>query len=143
MKKIIITGLSLLLIATAGNAAPKAKKPKNFSDLFGKNWTLEKATVKGKDMTEGLNSKMTGGALVFTFAEDGAMTTTDPEVVAADWKFNEKGLNIHTENKPTSETPAGAKGPQGTLFYQIKKLTPDTLMLEIPLMKMVLTFKAK
>lgn len=143
MKKHTIFAVSLLLIASAIGAAPKAKKPKNFSDLFGKNWTVEKATLKGKDMTSTLNSQMTGGALVYTFAEDGKMTTTDPEVVAADWKFNDKGLNIHTENKPTAETPAGAQGPQATIFYTIKKLTADTLVLDQPGLKMTLTFKAK
>ncbi len=143
MKKHITVGLSLLLIATAIGAAPKAKKPKNFSDIFGKNWTLTKATLKGKDLTEKANANMTGGALVYTFAEDGKMTTTDPEVVAADWKFDDKGLNLHTENEPTAETPAGAQGPQATVFYQIKKLTADTLVLDQPGLKMTLTFTAK
>ena len=147
MKKHIIISLSLLLIATTVGAAPKAKKPKNFAEIFGKNWTLEKVIYRGKDMTAELNGKMTRGVLVFTFAEDGKMTTTDPEVVVADWKFNDRGLNIHMENKPTPETPAGAPGPGGTIFYQIKKLTADTLVLEMPGLKpgqqMTMTFTAK
>lgn len=143
MKKHIKIVLSLLLIATAIGAAPKAKKPKNFSDLFGKNWTLEKATYKGKDMTADLNSRMTGGVLVYTFAEEGAMTATDPDVASLDWKFDDKGLNMHIVNKPTPETPAGATGPQATIFYTIKKLTKDTLILEQPGLKMTLTFKAQ
>lgn len=135
--------LAAICAATALAAAPKAVKPRNFADIFGKNWALEKATVKGKDMTAQANANMTGGVLIFTFAEDGKMTTTDPSVVAIDWVFNQKGLNIHTEQAPTPETPAGAKGPQATIFYQIKKLTKDTLVLDLPMIKMVLTFKSK
>lgn len=142
MKK--LTAMIVLLVSAATlTAAPKAKKPKNFSDLFGKNWTLEKAIYKGKDMTAGYNSQMTGGALVYTFAEDGKMTTTEPNMVSVDWKFDDKGLNIHQEQPPTPETPAGEKGPQATVFYQIKKLSKDTLVLDQPGMKMTLTFKAK
>jgi hypothetical protein len=136
-------GLIAIVATAAVTAAPKAVKPKNFSMLFAKNWTLQKATYKGKDMTARANEGMTGGVWVYTFSADGAMTTTEPSTISADWNFNEKGLNVHTTQAPNAETPAGAPGPQATVTYLIKKLTKDTLVLEQPGMKMTLTFKAK
>ncbi len=141
--KISRFALAACLAVAAISAAPKAVKPKNFADIFGKTWSLEKVIYKGKNMTAAMNGRMTGGVLVYTFTENGAMTTTEPDMTAVDWKFNEKGLNIHTVQAPTPETPAGAQGPQATVFYLIKKLTKDTLVLDQPGMKMTLTFKAK
>lgn len=144
MKKHIIAGLSLLLIATTIGAAPKARKPKNFNELFGKTWTLEKAILNKKDMTEQyLKEAMQGTAFVYTFAEDGGMTTTQPDVISADWKFDDKGFQIHNKVKVPENIPTGqGYASDATIIYNIK-LTKDTLTIDQPAFKMTLIFKAQ
>ena len=144
MKKHIKIVLSLLLIATAIGAAPKAKKPKNFAELFGKTWTLEKAFAGKQDLTERyVKETLQGNALVYTFSEDGSMTCNDPGAVSCDWIFDDKGFQIHTRNKiPENPPPGQAYAENVTLIWSLK-IIKDTLTLEQPVLKMKMIFKGQ
>ncbi len=144
MKKHTIFALSLVLIASAINAAPKAKKPKNFAEIFGKTWLIEKAFGGKKDMTEDYTKgKMLGVQHAYTFSEDGAMTTNEPDVISADWKFDDKGFQIHNKLKVPDNVPAGQGYAQDVTIIWNVSIKKDTLTLDQPKLKMKLIFKAQ
>ncbi len=144
MKKRIVISISLLLIATATGAAPKAKKPKNFAEIFGKTWIMEKAFGGKKDMTaEYTKDKMQGVQHAYTFAEDGAMTTNEPDVISADWKFDDKGFHIHNKLKVPENVPAGQGYAEDVSIIWNVSIKKNTLTLDQPKLKMKLIFKAR
>lgn len=144
MKKQIVTGLCLMLSVTFLSAAPKARKPKNFAEIFGKTWVLDKAILNKKDMTaQFTKDRMQGALLTYTFAEDGGMTSNEPDVISADWKFDDAGFKIHNKLKVPEDVPAGQGYAQDTTIIYTIKIAKGALTIEQAQMKMTLTFKAQ
>ncbi|MFO1472562.1 MAG: hypothetical protein U1F27_16185 [Turneriella sp.] len=93
-----------------------------------------------EDYTKG---KMQGVPHAYTFSEDGSMTTNEPDVISADWKFDDKGFQIHNKLKVPENVPAGQGYAQDVTIIWNVSIKKDILTLDQPQLRMNLIFKAQ